>query len=50
MLMWHGHLQLYIQLKSENLRTFKFFTIEMLTCGKLQVEQMAPCGLPRLTI
>jgi hypothetical protein len=36
--------------KVETCEHLNFFTIEMLTCGKLQVEQMAPCGLHRLTI
>jgi hypothetical protein len=25
-----------------------FFTIKMLACGKIQIEQMMPHGLPRL--
>jgi hypothetical protein len=25
-----------------------FFTIKMLACGKIQIEQMTPHGLPRL--
>jgi hypothetical protein len=45
---WHNHLQLILQWKYENLKILNFFSIVMLTCPKLQVEQMAPHGVFKL--
>jgi hypothetical protein len=45
MFTWHDHLWQILWLKHEN---SKFLTIEKLTHDKIQIEQMAPCGLPRL--
>jgi hypothetical protein len=60
--MWHGHLQLkcvvmyayatwlFVTILTITMWKFeKKITIKMFTCGKLQVEQTAPCGLFRLS-